>query len=79
MVVGVCDVILIIAVYLGVLIRSKETWFNVFNVFNVIVVLGILLLLCGLEFTLGCMIGVISGIYLRAIRDLIVEMIKEEM
>ena len=74
-----CDVILIIAVYLGVFIRSKETSITVFNVFKVKEVLSILLLLCGLEFTLGCMIGVISGIYLRAIRDLIVEMIKEEM
>lgn len=67
------NVILIIAIYLGILIRSKEAWFNV-----IIVVLSVLLL-CGLEFTIGCMMGVLSGIYLRSIRDVIVEMIKEEM
>ena len=77
------NVILIIAIYLGILIRSKEAWFNVIieDWFNaIIVVLSVLLLLlCGLEFTIGCMMGVLSGIYLRSIRDVIVEMIKEDM
>ena len=75
------NVILIIAIYLGILIRSKEAWFNVIieDWFNVIIVVLSVLLLCGLEFTIGCMMGVLSGIYLRSIRDVIVEMIKEEM